>query len=278
MQLTDLNPALRCEFILHRFDAEVIERPDCLVVRTPGNPLFYWGNFLMLPHTPGDDELPHWLSRFAAEVAGPLPAVRHACFAVNTAPPPLDALPTWRAAGFERQDAMVLRLQRGELRAPPSARGQVVLRPIDWASELPAALTLQCSDSQGHAPEGWRDFRVLQMQRYAAMQPRGQAEWFGLWCDGRLAADCGLLIDGSDGRFQSVLTHPDWRRRGLCRALVHGVSQWAFARGLETLWMMADPQDVAIGIYRSLGYADQAGSWGLMRRPPGDRAVPVATA
>lgn len=272
MLLNDLMPALRCEFILHRFDAEVQERPDCLVVRTPANPLYYWGNFLMLPQTPDDADLPHWLHRYQAEVAHAVPGVQHACFGFNSTPPPAEALPAWRAAGFERQDAQVLRLQRGELLAPPAPRGQVVVRPIDWDRELDATLALQCSDSQGHEPQGWRRFRQAQMQRYAAMQQAGQAEWFGAWCDGTLAADCGLLRDGPDGRFQTVFTHPAWRRRGLCRALVHGVSQWAFDAGLQTLWMMADPNEVAIHLYRALGYADQAGSWGLMRRPAGDHA------
>ena len=68
MHLSDLMPALRCEFILHHFDAQVMERPDGLVVRTPGNPLYYWGNFLMLPQTPNDADLPHWLRRFEQEV------------------------------------------------------------------------------------------------------------------------------------------------------------------------------------------------------------------
>lgn len=271
MRLTELMPALRCEFILHRFDAQVIERPDCLVVQTPSNPLFYWGNFLMLPHTPADADLPHWLARFEAEVASAVPGVRHVSIGFNSAPPPPVALPGWRAAGFERQDAVVLRLQRGELQTPAPPRGEVQVRPIDWSQELDATLALQCSDSQGHEPGGWRAFRQAQMQRYAAMQQAGLAEWFGAWCDGVLAADCGLLKDGRDGRFQTVFTHPAWRRRGLCRTLVHGVSQWAFEQaGLDTLWMMADPGDVAIHIYRSLGYADQAGTWGLMRRPAGD--------
>jgi predicted GNAT family acetyltransferase len=88
------------------------------------------------------------------------------------------------------------------------------------------------------------------------MHAAGVAQWFGLWCDGVLAADCGLVRDGALGRFQYVGTHPAWRRRGLCSALVHAVSTWGFAHWrLQTITMVADPDDVAIGIYRSLGYA-----------------------
>lgn len=272
MQLDDLQPALRCEFILHRLAAEVESQPDCLVVRTPANPLFYWGNFLMLPQTPADADLPHWLQRFDTLVAQRVPGVAHVSIGFNSPPPAADALPAWRAAGFERHEANVMRLEAGQARPCPPPRGQVVVRPIDWATEGDAILDLQCSDSQGHAPEGWRHFRAAQMARYAALRQQGHAAWFGLWCDGVLAADCGLLIDGLQGRFQTVMTHPDWRRRGLCRSLVSGVCAWAFDQGLQTLWMMADPHDVAIGIYRSVGFVDQAGTWGLCRRPGHDHA------
>jgi hypothetical protein len=48
---------------------------------------------------------------------------------------------------------------------------------------------------------------------------------------------------------------------------VHEVSAWGFAHwGLQTITMVADPGDVAIGIYRSLGYATVLQTVGLERR------------
>ena len=63
------------------------------------------------------------------------------------------------------------------------------------------------------------------------------------------------------------------RRRGLCRALVHHVCRHAFdTLGLQRLVMCADPHDVAIGIYRSVGFVQVESHWCLQRRP---RAVPA---
>jgi predicted GNAT family acetyltransferase len=96
----------------------------------------------------------------------------------------------------------------------------------------------------------------------------GQAQWFGALVGGVLAADCGLVHDGAMGRFQYVQTQPAWRRRGLCRALVHHVCSEAFERlGLQRLVMCADPHDVAIGIYRSVGFVQVERHWCLQRRP-----------
>ena len=104
----------------------------------------------------------------------------------------------------------------------------------------------------------------------------GMGDWFGVFAradDGSkvLVADCGLFRapDESIGRFQHVVTHPAWRRRGLCSALVHAVCRHGFERmGLETLVIVADPDDVAIGLYESLGFQRGASTWHLEKPAP----------
>jgi ribosomal protein S18 acetylase RimI-like enzyme len=70
-------------------------------------------------------------------------------------------------------------------------------------------------------------------------------------------------------RFQRVATHPAWRRRGLCTALIDAVSRFGFERwqAAEQI-MVADPADVAIGIYRSLGFSEFEREWSFERWPP----------
>jgi RimJ/RimL family protein N-acetyltransferase len=104
-----------------------------------------------------------------------------------------------------------------------------------------------------------------------AMDAAGIAQWFGAFAGAELVADCGLVHDGAMGRFQYVQTQATWRRRGLCRALVHHVCRHAFHRlGLQRLVMCADPHDVAIGIYRSVGFVQVETHWCLQARPSRD--------
>jgi predicted GNAT family acetyltransferase len=78
------------------------------------------------------------------------------------------------------------------------------------------------------------------------------------------------LFTASPGlaRFQNVKTHPDARGRGLAGTLVHRVSRYGFDElGADTLVMVADPDYLAIRIYRSVGFADTERQLQAERKP-----------
>ncbi len=283
MRFADLRPGWRTDFILHRFDAEVIELDDCLVVRTPSNPTFYWGNCLHLPRLPDDDELEHWLARFHEEITARQPASRHVAIGSASA---YDGgrRPRWEAAGFDLVVQQMLSADPEAMRPPARAsRGAVRLRLLDLAVDSEALIEVEMTDADGFEPVGYRSYLREQHARYRAMQAAGLLQWFGIECDAVLAATCGLLRDragpGADGRFQRVVTHGAWRRRGLASALVHGACLFAFERWqVGALYMAADPEDVAIGIYRSLGFVDLSRGAGLQRKAPQDRAAGMVPA
>lgn len=277
MRTDDLSLGWQSDFILHRLDARIETQDDCIAVVTDTNPTYYWGNCLVLPAAPADADLAHWLARFDRLVAAGRPAVQHVAIGID-APRQGLALPAWQAAGFEADDTTVLALRPAGLQPParPVRADGWTLRAIDFDRELHTLLDLQCLDSAPFEPAGYRRFRHQLMQRHAQLAQRGQGAWFGLWCGDTLAAQCGLMRDaakpGALGRFQHVSTHPGWRRRGLCTALVHGVSTWGFAQWqLAQAVLCADPRDVAIGIYRSLGYQPVGNTWTLQRNAPWDR-------
>lgn len=261
----------RSHLLACRFGAEIEPRDDCIVLRTPANPTYYWGNCLILRQAPRDADLAHWLARFEQEIGRRQPLSRHLALGVDAAHLP-GPLPSWRAAGVDEFDEMaVLALEPAGLAAVPPVRGlpQPVLRALQLPEELELAVEAQVAAADpSFEPEGYRIFRRQAMQRVAQMQRAGIAQWFGAVIDGELAADCGLVHDGQLGRFQFVETQAAWRRRGLCRALVAHVCGQAFERlGLQRLVMCADPHDVAIGIYRSIGFVQQDSHWCLQRRP-----------
>jgi RimJ/RimL family protein N-acetyltransferase len=274
--IAELSLGWRTDLIFARFDAEVIERNDYLLVRTPHNPNFWWGNFLLFDHAPAAGESAQWLAQFDAEIASRQRESRHIAFGIDTIEP-FEMPVELAVAGFTRDADTVLTMSRDQLRAPPAPMPLGCrVGVLDLPAQAEAAVELQVvSDEGAHPPEHeHRLFRRRQMQRYAAMERAGLGHWFGVFAatelGEQLVADCGLFRDesGTLGRFQHVETHPQWRRRGLCRALIHAVCAHGFeAMGLQSLVIVADPDDVAIGLYESVGFERGLSTWHLQRAP-----------
>ena len=274
---TPLSLGWQTDLIFARFDGEIVDRGNHLLVRTPGNPTFWWGNFLLFQQSPGPGDLERWMALFDEQIATPQPASRHRAFGVDVRDRLV--LPSeFASAGFVLNEATVLTLAREQLRAPVKALAAgVEFRVLELPRDSAAVVDQQVAvDEKRYAVAGYRLFAERQMARYAAMQRAGLGHWFGLvdTVGGRpvLAASCGLFRDRASqdglGRFQYVSTHPAWRRRGLCTALIHAVCRHGFeSMGLRTLAMVADPADVAIGIYESLGFRRGASTW-QFERPP----------
>ena len=272
-----LSLGWRTDLIFARFDGQVTDCGNHLRVRTPANPTFWWGNFLLFQHAPGAGDFERWMAMFDEEITARQPPSRHRAFGIDVRER-LQLRPEFAAAGFTLSEATVLTLSRDQLLAPPKGLPEgFEFSILDLPRDSAAVVDKQVAvDELRYDAAGYRVFAERQMERYTAMQRVGLGHWFGLV--GRfddkpvLAASCGLFRDparsGGLGRFQYVSTHPAWRRRGLCTALVHAVCRHGFeGMDLRTLVMVADPDDVAIDVYESLGFRRGVSTWQLERAP-----------
>jgi RimJ/RimL family protein N-acetyltransferase len=265
------------DLIFARFDGEVMDRGSHLLVRTPGNPTYWWGNFLLFQYAPGPGDFERWMALFDEEIASRQPTSRHRAFGVDVQDR-LTLPPDFAAAGFELNEATVLTLTRNQLLPAAKAMpGGLEFRVLDLAHDSEAVVDKHVEvDAPRHDPAAHRVFSQRQLARYAAMQRAGLGHWFGLIAqvDGLpvLVASCGLFRAPArterQGRFQFVSTHPAWRRRGACTALVHAVCGHGFeAMALRALVLVADPDDVAIGVYESVGFQRGVSTWQFERAP-----------
>ena len=273
MRTEDLSPGWRTHLIFAAFDGEVADRGDHLVVRSPASPGYYWGNFLLYEHPATDADFVPWMQRFDEAIVQRAPGTGHRAFGIAARAEACVMSPAFAAAGFRLYSHTTLTLQRGGLAVPPPEPGSsFTLRPLNLPEEsaLVVDLDLACND-RGYAPDGYRRFRTQQLQRYAAMDRAGMGRWWGVLHQSQVVASLGLFGRDGIGRFQHVQTHPAFRRRGLCRALVHAASRHGLQRmHWQQLVICADPDDVAIALYRSVGYRDHDSLWLLERRAPED--------
>ena len=262
MQVRSLG--YRTDLIFSTFNGEVLDRGDYLVIRTPSNPTFYWGNFLLFSRPPESGDFERWQVLFAEEI-GAGPEIRHMTFGWDTTLDEVGVCEPFLEAGFELAHQTVLTAQR--LVAPPPPAQAVSIRPLrsdeDWLQAVENQV--RCREG-GHEEAGYRVFKRRQMASYRKMVEAGWGEWFGAFLGEMLVADLGLFHTQDLGRYQSVGTHPDFRRRGIAANLVfqagrHGQSHF----GIDRLVIVADHESAASRLYRSLGFNPEEHQMGLER-------------
>jgi ribosomal protein S18 acetylase RimI-like enzyme len=124
----------------------------------------------------------------------------------------------------------------------------------DWAQRV--RLAASCNDD--FPPEQYFTFAARKAAYERGLTEEGHGVWWGAFLEGRMVSGLGLFRAGPGlARFQSVETHPDARGRGLAGTLVHHASRHGFdTLGAGTLVMVADPDYLAIRIYRSVGFSE----------------------
>jgi len=253
----------RTDLIFPGFDGQIIDRGDYLVILTPTNPTYYWGNFLIFPNSPAEGDLEKWKAIFTEEIGSKIQA-EHFTLGWDTLTGEIGNVQPFLDEGFELQQSVVLSTR--EVNIPPKYNTDVEIRPLseDWEWEGATHNQIVCREPD-HDLESYTVYKTAQMLRYRKMAKAGLGSWFGAFLGKDLVADLGVFTTGNLGRFQQVGTHPDHRRRGFCSTLVYQASLYAFEElKAQTLVMVADENYHAAKIYESVGFQPEEHMAGLM--------------
>jgi RimJ/RimL family protein N-acetyltransferase len=230
--------------------SEVENRGSHLVVRTPHNPGYRWGNFYLLDHPPQAEEVDAIIAAYDAD----FPDTSHRAFGVDGTTHQHEALAALASVGLRICGDTVMTAT--SVRPPPRPNTQAIYRPLtsddDWAQRVEVTLAVE----EETEDEGYLAFATQRALDDRALCEAGHGTWWGAFIDGRLVSGMGL-VDAGDGlaRYQGVETHPEFRGRGLAGTLVHRVATYGFDEmSARTLVMVADPDYLAIRIYRSVGF------------------------
>ncbi|MEJ7796078.1 MAG: GNAT family N-acetyltransferase [Nocardioides sp.] len=234
-----------------------------LVVRTPRLPTFFWGNFLLLGAPPPADQIDHWVDVFRAE----FPDASHVAFGIDR-PSDGDLAPLCDAGLTVDSDITLTTTSVRPPRRSATEVGAGEVRPLegnaDWDQQVELSMA---GDIDPHVT---REFSTGRDRAYRGLIEAGHGRWWGAFLGGRLVASLGIVEAGAGlARFQHVKTHPDHRNRGLAGTLIHRAGRDALENlGAERLVMVADPDYLAIRLYRSLGFVDAEPQVGASLLPP----------
>lgn len=255
--------------IFSRFSGSVTDRGDFTLIQTPKNPQFHWGNFIIFEKAPTGGDLPRWKQLFDQEFTY-YPGTHHYTFAWDGRSGQ-GQIEEFVAAGFEFETGVVLSTE--VLQTPKHLNQDMTIKKISTDQDWHDVTELQIACGDPKYALGYRPFKEVQMLQYRKMTEAGLGHWFGAYLDGRLVADLGIYHDGPLARYQSVGTHPDFRRLGLCGTLVYQaglIAQKEF--GVNRLVMEADDHYHAARIYESVGFKRTEINYSLSwwKRPEGE--------
>jgi ribosomal protein S18 acetylase RimI-like enzyme len=236
-----------------REGALVIEHEDHLEVRTPQNPSYRWGNFLLITRPYVAGEARRWLERFDAA----FPDVGYAAIGLDGTTPDERAIAELEAAGMNSEINAVLTTD-GPLTPRKPVPAGYQLRPVSSDHDWRAAIELHVAANES-GEQGFREFLEAHMRAIRRVCERAHGSWWGAFVREEMVCGLGIFDAGGHvGRFQSVDTHPAHRRLGLASSLLASACHHARAElGANTLAIVADPHYFAIDIYRSLGFEER---------------------
>ena len=230
--------------------SEVEDRTSHIVVRTPNNPGYRWGNFYLLARPPHADEVDSVIAAYDAD----FPRSSHRAFGVDGTGDQREALAPLTSVGLRIDGATVMTAT--SVHPPPRPNTEAAYRPLtsddDWAQRVEVSIAVE----EETEDEGYLAFATQRALDDRTLCEAGHGAWWGAFVDGRLVSVMGLVNAGGGlARYQSVETHPEFRGAGLAGTLVHRVATYGFDEmGARTLVMVADPEYLAIRIYRSVGF------------------------
>ncbi len=251
MKVTSLG--FQTNLMFTRFSGEVIDRGSYVLAQTPSNPGYHWGNYIIFDRPPRKGDLAAWTGIFKQE----FPYYRqpqHFTFAWEHSARVASDTQEFVEAGFEEDSALVLTAERLQRSLHPNSHLEV--RKIVTDQQWREVIELQnlCAEPK-FLNDYYQLFKERQMAQYRKMSEAGKGFWFGAYLNGRAVGDLGIFYEGETGRYQSVGTHPDFRRQGICGTLVYEAGSMILRDcGVRQLVMEADPDYHAARIYESVGF------------------------
>jgi len=258
----DLTPGWATDLAVLELTGSTIEaREDHLVVRTPANPGFHWGNCLFVTDPGAVDDAGRWVDTFRT-------AYPEATWvAVGLVRMPDDVSP-WEAEGLEVELEDVL-TTRSRPRQTPLPEGYTVraLEGADWEQYVERALAENALTGEAD-PLSFERFSRERARVRRELSDRGVSAFFGAFAGDRLVADLGIVRCGTTARYQSVGTDAEHRRRGLAAHLLGVAAGWAAEHGCDRWVIVTEATNPAGRVYRSVGFEPDIGNAQAYRKPP----------
>ncbi|HRY09667.1 MAG: GNAT family N-acetyltransferase [Actinobacteria bacterium] len=240
--------------VLTRSGSTITSGDGHLIVRTPANPGYYWGNFLCVT----DPGLARRPQECLALMSRAFPDAAHVAIALPAAP----ETSQWDGLGVDIEHDEVLASDEPPTgRALPTGYSSRPLFGEDWKQSL----RNEVAESGAGDVAAYVDFARRRNASRQSMVANGDACFFGAFFGEQLVAELGIVLCDGLARYQSVATVPGHRSRGLASHLLQMAGEWARGHGADRWVIVAEPGADAARLYRACGMRPVDDSWQVFR-------------
>jgi len=222
----------------------IVDRGDYLVVRTPDDPGYYYGNLLVLRTAPQVGEVAYWTRKFGEELKHE--QLRHVTFRWDGITGDVGARAELEAAGFELELTDVMTAPAAAI---TRALGAFPIRTLT-PDEVLTTADLSWANGDRH-DDAYRQFLDRRALWKSELVHTGSARLYGAFDGDALVGTLGLVALGDVARYQDVEVAATHRKRGIASALLSAAAADAAA---ETLVIVADSGGDPARLYERVGF------------------------
>ena len=247
------------EFAIASADAQIQDNGDHIIVATPDNPDFYFGNFVIFAKPPTLDSISVWENIFSQN----FPKAEHKAFAwqghITT-----DDSTKLKARGYQIYEHIVLQRNTNPSSTPQT---DLTCRPLVSDADWDAAVQNHYEARQLSEELQKKRLRFLQklFAKFRRLTLGQSAVWYGAFLQDELIGTLGICACENLGRFQEVVLKEKFRSQGFGTQFVALAMNDALTRlPIDTFVIVAEAGSVAERVYRKLGFGEATREQGML--------------
>lgn len=248
------SKGLTTDILLGKHVSRVTVFDDHIVVETPDNPKFFWGNYLIFKGSPKLTSITHYMDCFEQHFKNNR-NIGHIALTWDDINCVISSELAAKFAEleFEIDTTSVMTIQNisPKLIKLNGIKVRKITSKLDWKK----AQQLQTSIHNDFDPNQIYKMLEKRFEQYRHLIGSNNGEWFGAFRGDQLVGDLGIMFDDHVARFQNVKTHPDFRQQGICKALVNAAIGHVQKRVGNIIFVIeAESSGLTERIYQGFGF------------------------
>ncbi len=242
--------------LMDSFLANIAEKDNYIVIQTPNRLNYFWGNYILMKDPPKRGDYNPWVNIFDSEI-GNRSSKGYCAITFDLGSNEAFDISEFIENGFSVDVDKTL--TSNKVTEPVKLNSELIVKEYDLSKSVDDYIEVHFDENWAYGSKSDQEkFLREQALEFSTLITKKVAKRFGAYLNGQLVADLGVYWNESVIRFNSISTHPLFRRLGACSTLVYKVSKSLLEKNPnKTLVMQADENYHAALIYESIGFVPE---------------------